>query len=389
MMKTRNKTKRPTIAQLWQDVLKHKKLYAVVLGATFLIVALFTLGVPNYYRCEVKLAPELSGSNRSRSGLASLASNFGINLGSNNNGVDAIFPTLYPDLMNSVAFKASLFPVKVQRKDDDTPMTYYDYLKHHQRSPWWSSAIKAVFSIFSKEESKGESEVDVDPFRLTKEQSGVIGLMKSKVVCDVDKNTMVITINVTDQDPLIAATMADSVQERLQDFITDYRTRKARVDLAYSQKLYKEAEERYEKARRSSAASNDANRRVFLDRVRSEQVKLNNEMNLKYQAYSLVAEQLRLAEAKVQEETPAFTLLQPATVPVRKAGPARARTCLIFLFLAFLATTAWVFHKEHHLIPLLFFDNEEEGYDTDDLLKALIKLSTDNQDLPKTTQSEK
>ena len=200
---------------------------------------------------------------------------------------------------------------------------------------------------------------------------------------------MVITINVTDQDPLIAATMADSVQERLQDFITDYRTRKARVDLAYSQKLYKEAEERYEKARRSSAASNDANRRVFLDRVRSEQVKLNNEMNLKYQAYSLVAEQLRLAEAKVQEETPAFTLLQPATVPVRKAGPARARTCLIFLFLAFLATTAWVFHKEHHLIPLLFFDNEEEDYDTDDLLKALIKLSTDNQDLPKTTQSEK
>jgi hypothetical protein len=171
--------------------------------------------------------------------------------------------------------------------------------------------------------------------------------------------------------------------------ITDYRTRKARVDLAYSQKLYKEAEERYEKARRSSAASNDANRRVFLDRVRSEQVKLNNEMNLKYQAYSLVAEQLRLAEAKVQEETPAFTLLQPATVPVRKAGPARARTCLIFLFLAFLATTAWVFHKEHHLIPLLFFDNEEEDYDTDDLLKALIKLSTDNQDLPKTTQSEK
>ena len=389
MMKTRNKTKRPTIAQLWQDVLKHKKLYAVVLAATFLIVALFTLGVPNYYRCEVKLAPELSGSNRSRSGLASLASNFGINLGSNNNGVDAIFLTLYPDLMNSVAFKASLFPVKVQRKDDDTPMTYYDYLKHHQRSPWWSSAIKAVFSIFSKEESKGESEVDVNPFSLTKEQSGIIGLMEKKVVCDVDKNTMVITINVTDQDPLIAATMADSVQERLQDFITDYRTRKARVDLAYSQKLYKEAEERYEKARRSSAASNDANRRVFLDRVRSEQVKLNNEMNLKYQAYSLVAEQLRLAEAKVQEETPAFTLLQPATVPVRKAGPARARTCLIFLFLAFLATTAWVFHKEHHLIPLLFFDNEEEDYDTDDLLKALIKLSTDNQDLPKTTQSEK
>ena len=374
-------TKRPTVAQLWQDVLKHKKLYAVVLGATFLIAALLTLSVPNYYQCTVKLAPELSGGDKGRSGLASLASSFGVSLGSNNNGVDAIFPTLYPDLMNSVSFKASLFPVKVQRQDDDTPMTYYDYLKDHQRSPWWSLAMKAIISLFPKEESP---KVGVNPFRLTKEQAGIIELMGSKVVCDVDKKTMVITIDVTDQDPLIAATMADSVQERLQDFITDYRTRKARIDLAYNQKLYKEAEERYEKARRRSAASNDANQRVFLDRVRSEQTKLNNEMNLQYQAYSQIAAQLRLAEAKVQEETPAFTLLQPATVPVKKAGPARSRICLIFLFLAFLATTAWVFHKEHHLIPLFSSDNDEEDYDTDDLLKALIKLSADEHPLPPT-----
>ena len=381
-MSETKKTERPTIAQLWQDVLKHKKLYAVVLGATFLIVAFLTLSVPNYYQCTVKLAPELSGGNKGRSGLASLASSFGVNLGSDNNGVDAIMPTLYPDLMNSVTFRASLFPVKVQRQDDDTPMSYYDYLKDHQRSPWWSSAMKAIASLFPKEK---EPEKDgVNPFRLTKEQSGIIEIMDKKVVCDVDKKIMVITINVTDQDPLIAATMADSVQERLQDFITDYRTRKARIDLAYNQKLFKEAEERYEKARRRSAASNDANQRVFLDRVRSEQTKLNNEMNLQYQAYSQVAAQLHLAEAKVQEETPAFTLLQPATVPVKKAGPARARICLVFLFLAFLATTVWVFHKEHHLIPFFFPSDDEEDYDTDDLLKALIKLSADNQALPPT-----
>jgi ABC-type branched-subunit amino acid transport system ATPase component len=112
-------------------------------------------------------------------------------------------------------------------------------------------------------------------------------------------------------------------------------------------------EERYEKARRRSAASNDANQRVFLDRVRSEQTKLNNEMNLQYQAYSQVAAQLRLAEAKVQEETPAFTTLQSATVPVQKSGPRRTQMCLIFVFLAFLGTTAWILYKEDDLKPLL------------------------------------
>jgi len=56
---------------------------------------------------------------------------------------------------------------------------------------------------------------------------------------------------------------------------------------------------------------------------------------------------------KVQQETPAFTTLQSATVPVLKAGPKRAQMCLIFLFLAFLGTTGWILYKEDDLKPLL------------------------------------
>ena len=85
-------------------------------------------------------------------------------------------------------------------------------------------------------------------------------------------------------------------------------------------------------------------------------------MQLQYHAYSQVAAQLQLAEAKVQEDTPAFTTLQPATVPIKKSGPKRVFIVLIFLFLAIPATTTFVFHKEGHLIPLLTFDNNEEDY---------------------------
>ena len=58
------------------------------------------------------------------------------------------------------------------------------------------------------------------------------------------------------------------------------------------------------------------------------------------------AAQLLQAEAKVQEETPAFTTLQSATVPVKKAGPSRSKICIVWMFLAFLVVTAWVFYKE-------------------------------------------
>ena len=199
--------------------------------------------------------------------------------------------------------------------------------------------------------------------------------MEKTVVCDVDNKTLVITINVTDQDPLIAATMADSVQMHLQDFITDYRTRKARIDLAYNQKLFKEAKERYEKARKRSAAFNDANQHVFLDRIRSEQTKLENETNLEYQAYSQISAQLRLAEAKVQEDTPAFTLLQPATVPVKKEGPRRVIICLICLVLAFFVVTGFLFYKDGYLQFFINAEKEksEQGLSLSEMVKLLTK----------------
>ena len=376
------KIEKPTLTQLWQDIKKHRKLYYKVLGITFIVSAILLIGTPNYYRCTVKLAPELSGSSSTNS-LSSLASSFGIKLGAGNTGSEALFPTLYPDLMNSVAFRASLFPITIHREDDGTPMTYYDYLNEEQKKSLIEYAlvpakwlIKTVVSFIKPDEE--ESTGRVNPFKLTKEQYEIVELMEKKVVCDVDNKTLVITIDVTDQDPLIAATMADSVQLHLQEFITNYRTRKARIDLAYNQKLFEEAKERYEKARRRSAAFNDANQKVFLDRVRSEQTKLENEMNLQYQAYSQIAAQLRLAEAKVQEDTPAFTTLQPAFVPVKKSGPKRAITCLAFLFLAFIATTLYVWHKSGLLESLLasFRSDSHDDLDEDDLLRALVKLST-------------
>ena len=344
-------------AKIFADLLKHKMLYAKVLPVAFVLAAIFALSKPNYYDCTVKLSPEMSGS-KSTSGLAALASSFGVNLGSGSGvGTEALFPTLYPDLMNSVDFKTSLFHVPVTIEGDkekgevDRTMSYYDYLTKEQKAPWWSQGIKAVLSIFKTDSVSGDEKLD--PFRLTKEQDAIVKAIDKLVVCDVDKKTMVITINVTDQNPVIAANMADTVKTRLQNFITDYRTSKARVDLEYNRKICAETKARYEKARQLYAEFMDANNDIILATVRQKQTDLENDMQLQYNAYQQVAAQLLAAEAKVQEETPAFTTLQSATVPVKKTGPKRAQMCLIFVFLAFLGTTAWILYKEDDLKSLL------------------------------------
>lgn len=354
---------------IWKALLKHKYLFIKTVAATFVIACILTLGLHNYYTANVTLAPE-NGGRSSGGGLSSLASSFGVSLGSMSSGEDALSPSLYPDMMNSVDFKASLFPIQVQELEGNESYSYYEYLKDHQRIPWWSaakaSAIKAIFSLFTSDEK--EEATEVNPFMLTKEQDGIIKAMNEKISCEVDKKTNVISISVTDQDPLVAATMADSVKQRLQEAITAYRTSKARVDLEYNKKLYEETKAKYDVARQDYATYADANTDVILQRDRNKLTELENEMQLRYQAFSTVAAQLQAAEAKLQEETPAFTTLQSVTVPLQKAGPRRSRIVLLYCFLVGLITCIYVLHKEGYLIPLIKLamgqDEDEEVKET-------------------------
>lgn len=343
--------------KLIKDMKKHKRMYIKVLSLTFLLGCIYLFSLPNTYKSEVMLAPELSRSGSSSS-LISLANSFGMRLGSNTSNGEALFPTLYPDMVNSVDFKTGLFSIPVHKKDSTRVMTYYDYLLNEQKKTWWSQAIRGTikFMISLIVTPNDVDNSHVDPFQLTKQQTAIADLMGKKIKCDVDGKTLVITISVSDQDPLICAMIADSVKTRLQKRITEYRTRKARVDLEYNQKLYKETKARYEKARREYAEFVDANQDIILQTVRQKQNDLENEMQIQFNAYNQVSTQMLAANARIQEETPAFTTIQQATVPVEKAGPARAKLLFVFLFLAFIGSTVYAFHKEGDLKTLLGFN---------------------------------
>lgn len=324
---------------------KHWKAYAIWIPAAVIIGAIITKSLPPYYECQVMLVPELSLNGGSGGSLSSLASSFGVKLGgSNNKDMDAITPNLYPDLMNSVDFKGSLFDIKVHRKDSKNMMSYYDYLLYNQKKPWWRTLFSGKDTIRKER---------LNTFRLTKQQTAIMMAIQKNVVCDVDDKTGVITISVTDQDPLISATMADSVKSRLQEFITKYRTNKARNDLENTKKLCLEAKRRYEKARQLYGSFSDSNQDLILESVRSKQEDLENDMQLQFNTYNSLAANLQAAYARVQEVTPAFTTLQSATMPIEKAGPQGKKIVLVFVFLAFLGVTGYALWKENQFKALL------------------------------------
>jgi LPS O-antigen subunit length determinant protein (WzzB/FepE family) len=65
-------------------------------------------------------------------------------------------------------------------------------------------------------------------------------------------------------------------------------------------------------------------------------------MQLKFNAYSTINTQLEAAKAKVQERTPAFTMLKGASVPIKPAGPKRMLFVIFMLAVATLATTTYI-----------------------------------------------
>lgn len=316
-------------------------IYTCVAGVIGVILA---FGTPKIYKSTVILAPEESGAGFSGS-LSSLASMVGMDIKVGQTG-DAIYPEIYPDLMSSTNFIVDLFPITVTKDKTGEQYTYQDYLQHHQKVAFYSYPgmwIGDFIKELTAEPSSGPHKVN--PFHLTKDEDRLVNAIKGNISCAVDKKTNVITITVKDQDPLIAAIVADSVQVHLQHAITDYRTKKARIDLEYMQQLFDEAKEQYKQARQAYAARADSYQGVKLQSYVQKVDELENEMQLKFAIYQQVSEHLHLAKAKVQERIPAFTIVQGATVPIKHSSRPKVVSLVIWMMLGFMLRASMVLWK--------------------------------------------
>ncbi len=346
-----NKNSKIDFGQIFKKAWSKKRLFLKVWVITFVLSCLWILPQPRYYTAEVSIAPESATGTDAGGGLAALASNFGVNIG--NGSSDAIYPQLYPDLFGSTAFMVDLMDIEVRTQEGDLTTDYYTYMKDHQDVCIWFVPFIAlkrwVSSLIPKEETPVEAAPDgkrFNPFQLSQETDGVLKAIQMNIGCTYSRTTEVVTISVTDQDPLVCALLADSIKEHLQTFITDYRTKKSRIDYEYYKKLAEEAKENYDQARKAYASFSDAHQEAFMQSVRSKETDLENEMQLKYNVYSAMQTRLEAAQAKVQENTPVFTTLTNATVPIKPAGPKRMIFVAVMLFLATFGTLTKLFWKE-------------------------------------------
>lgn len=330
----------------WMDILRRiiairKTLYKAA-GIGVVLGIIIALSIPKQYTVTVTLSPEMGGDKAS-SGLASLASSF-LGGAATSNNPDALNATLAPDIVASTPFILELFDTRVQTLDGELDTTLVAYLDS-QKSPWFSYiikapgiAIRAIKSLFTEET---DTTAVLNPFQLTEKEYERVDELRKSITADVDKKTAMTTITVTLQDPKVTAIIADSVVGKLQQYIIDYRIKKSKEDCAYLEELYHERQQEYYDAQSKYAHYFDTNRNIAFQSVRAEQERLQNDMNLAYQVYSQVAQQLQVARAKIQEEKPVFAVVEPATIPLEPSGTSRKVILIGITFFITCATGVW------------------------------------------------
>lgn len=329
-------------------LLKHWKqilLIVVIFSAVGVVAA---LRMSRIWSVTVTLAPEVQGQNSGS--LASIALMRRMTNMQMSGSTDAMDVSLFPDICASTPFLASLLDVPLTSYVSDkgklegkvpVQTTVYEHMMGLDGMRKRRFSLKSLIIPLLKKRSYDRPYTGVeDPTELPKSAAAVVTALKRCIGVTMDKTTCVTTIKVVFDDPMMAKQLADTVCSRLQDYVSEYRTKKAQADYEYYVVLADEARADMVKAQAAYAASVDYDRSVIMQSATAEKDRLRAEANLAGQIYSTIVQQREQARAKVQEERPVYAVIQPAVLPQKPAN-SRKRKVLLWAFAGGVLACGW------------------------------------------------
>ena len=320
-------------------------LIAAVLG---LLIAFLS---PTEYTSTTSMVPQTSQSGSKLGGLSSLAAMAGFNLDANSTG-DDLTPLVYPQIVSSTPFQLELMNTPFSFSEVDHPVSLFQY--------YTEIAKPGILSLISKytiglpgliiKAIKGEKKKIIssegEPISLTDDQEEVRKLIEDQVTLDLDSKQGILTLTASLPEALLSAQVADRATKLLQKYIIQYKTSKATDQLEFIRQQYDETKTDFEKAQDELAGFIDQNKNVSSAIAQTKEQRLQSEYSIAQNVYNEMAKQLEQAKIKVKEDTPVFTIIEPATIPQEKSKPKKALILIIWIFLGGIIGTGIVFGRE-------------------------------------------
>ncbi|MDR9366402.1 MAG: Wzz/FepE/Etk N-terminal domain-containing protein [Balneolaceae bacterium] len=346
---------------------------------------------PVEYTSTSSLIQESEGASVGDFGSSFLSSLTGMNIRSGGGGNMSAVATgraplpvsLYPPIINSTEFQKELIHTEVEFSTLDTTITLREYFHDHKEVSlrekvydlvmkmtiylpetvydWlrklFRNAKQSFLSFFQNDNIEKESnstEANLESIEdprlqsVTSEESAVIEWLKLRIGLTSDGGIMVITATLP--DPKAAALINAELVEYIQEYITDYRIKKAKQNLNDTLERYELAKKRYEEAQYELAKYRDENINVSTQTASIQEDRLSNEASLRFDIYNSIAQEVEQARMVLQQQIPVFNPLEKPNIPSSSSTGSSPLLLVFSGVLGFFAGTGLVLIRNSSLI---------------------------------------
>ena len=349
-------------SEWWAYVWQYRKLMGRLVALGVFVGLIVWLSIPNEYQTDIFTVAEPRVVYVDEYGAVTT------NSASADRIRDAILPSNYYRFMTSPTFLLPLTHIPVTLDDDEhTSMTLYDYMAEHQRYPWWQYVVSGVFSIprlmlapfrggdedtLSARQSLRET-LPMDNegvVWLSRKDARVVKALRRRFDVSVDVDKQSVTLMVRMQDPLVSATVADSLLAHVQRYMTRYRREKEQKLLTENERLLRQAREDYYRAQDEYARYADSHQDLATATARAERAKLSVRMQLAEREYRRADRLVQASRRRVAMERPVLTVIEGARVPRHPVSPSAPLTIGGWLLVAVGGGLGWLWLKRAHFV---------------------------------------
>lgn len=266
---------------------------------------------------------------------------------------------LFPEVIHSRDFLLGIMKEPFYFNTKGKEMTLEEYYMEEKPGNIVTKAVNLILNIparliglFSSEElviedvPSGKDEASVVPYvSVTSSEIFTINQLKERIL--IDNKMKLIELNVTMPEALIAAKVNAMVFERLIDYITEYKTVKQKISLEFIEERAKESEEKFHQAQMKLASYRDSNQGMVSRRAMTKEEELQFEFNIAFNIYNSMKQELEQAAIQLKKDTPIFTVMEKASIPL---GPSKPNKPLILVFSIFLGFLIGVMYNIYRVV---------------------------------------
>ncbi len=320
-----------SLIEIAKTIWNGKKLIFIISSFFVLIGIISALVSPALYSSSTTFIPS-SQEGSSVSSLSGVASLVGINLGAMSSG-NEIPSSMYPQISNSVEFKRLLLEEFIDENKEIKMKSYLaDYYKIDSDSKSNSSNKSFV------------SELENDLF----------DIINNILNISVNQKDGFVTISANMPESEYAAYSAINARNILQKIIINNNIKSAKQNLKFSEEQLKSKRIEFNEIQNKLGYFNDSNLNIVTSSIINERKRLEAEFQIINAVMVELSKQVEQNKLQVSKDTPVFSIIKEATMPVKRSSPKRGQMVLIFGFIGLILSVFYTVLKA----PLIQFIKE-------------------------------